>query len=110
MRLRQRISHRRCPVSVALGRFCREERGTSLPEGLCLSFGRAAADVAEEGAAPGTKSRALRINMKGKVEHRLQAVALVQAAGSAVLVERGVLRSLVVGCPDDGGDVLTLNL
>lgn len=57
------------------------------------------------------KPRASRLNFKGEVEHRYKADALLDGPGAAAAVKRsGVLRSLVMACPDGCGDVLTLNL
>lgn len=56
------------------------------------------------------KKRATRVDMKGEVVQRHEADALLTAPGSAVLVRRGVLRSLVLACPDGCGEVLTINL
>jgi hypothetical protein len=56
------------------------------------------------------KKRASRISMKGEVTHRHLADEALKAPGEAVLVRRGVLRSLVMACPDGCGEVLTINL
>lgn len=56
------------------------------------------------------KKRANRIAMKGEVTHRHLADEVLKAPGEAVLVRRGVLRSMVMACPDGCGEVLTINL
>jgi hypothetical protein len=48
--------------------------------------------------------------IKGTLEHRHEADALLGGPGTAALVHRGVLRSLVVTCPDGCGEILTINL
>lgn len=54
--------------------------------------------------------RVYRVSVVGEVSHRHEADAILSAPGSAVLVRRGVLRSLVMKCPDSCGDTLTINL
>lgn len=56
------------------------------------------------------KFRANRINFKGMIEHRHEADSLLTRPGAAVLVRRGVDRSLTMACPDGCGEVLTVNL
>lgn len=56
------------------------------------------------------KKRANSIAMKGEVTHRHMADEVVKAPGDAVLVRRGVLRSIVMACPDGCGEVLSVNL
>jgi hypothetical protein len=56
------------------------------------------------------KKRAKRIAMKGEVTNRHLADEVLKAPGEAVLVRRGVLRSMVMSCPDGCGEVLTINL
>jgi hypothetical protein len=56
------------------------------------------------------KKRANRIEMKGEVTHRHLADEALKAPGEAVLVRRGVLRSMVMACPDGCGEMLTINL
>jgi hypothetical protein len=56
------------------------------------------------------KKRAHRIAMKGEVTNRHLADEVLKAPGEAVLVRRGVLRSMVMACPDGCGEVLTVNL
>lgn len=53
---------------------------------------------------------ARRIAVRGQVEHRHEADALLAAPGDAVLVLRGRPRSLVLSCPDGCGAALTVNL
>jgi hypothetical protein len=54
--------------------------------------------------------RATHLRIMAKVSHRYEADALLSGPGSAVVVERGLPRSLVMPCPDGCGDVLTINL
>lgn len=54
--------------------------------------------------------RANRINLKGEVVQRHEADQLLTEPGAAVLVRRGVLRSIVLACPDGCGEHLTINL
>lgn len=54
--------------------------------------------------------RAIRLTFKGEVTQRHQADELLQMPGEAVLVRRGVLRSIVIACPDGCGEMLTINL
>jgi hypothetical protein len=56
------------------------------------------------------KKRANRIVMKGEVTHRHLADEVLKAPGEAVIVRRGVLRSVVMACPDGCGELLTINL
>jgi hypothetical protein len=56
------------------------------------------------------KKRANRIVMKGEVTHRHLADEVLKAPGEAVLVRRGVLRSMVMACPDGCGEILSVNL
>lgn len=56
------------------------------------------------------KQRANRIVMKGEVTHRHLADEVLKAPGEAVLVRRGVLRSMVMACPDGCGEILSVNL
>jgi hypothetical protein len=53
---------------------------------------------------------ARRATLKGLVEHRHEADALISEPGDAAIVERGVLRALVMACPDGCGERLTVNL
>lgn len=55
-------------------------------------------------------SRASRIRDRGLVSHRHEADAKLERPGDFVLVNRGVLRSFVLQCPDDCGERLTINL
>jgi hypothetical protein len=50
------------------------------------------------------------LRFKGVVEQRREANQFLDSAGTAVLVQRGVLRSLVISCPDGCGEQLTINL
>lgn len=56
------------------------------------------------------KVRAKQTVIKGEVAHRHEADQLLAGPGSVVIVRRGVLRSLVMACPDGCGDILTINL
>jgi hypothetical protein len=56
------------------------------------------------------KKRANRIAVKGEVTHRHLADEVLKAPGEAVLVRRGVLRSMVIACPDGCGEILSVNL
>lgn len=47
---------------------------------------------------------------RGQVEYRDEATSLVTEPGDLVLVVRGRPRSVVIGCPDGCGEVLTVNL
>ncbi len=55
-------------------------------------------------------SRADRLTLTGEVTHRHEADDRLRGPGTAVLVSRGVPRSLVIACPDGCGDTLTINL
>jgi hypothetical protein len=50
------------------------------------------------------------ISLKGVAERQPEAAKLIAKAGDVALVERGVLRSLVICCPDGCGEVITVNL
>lgn len=54
--------------------------------------------------------RANCLNLKGEVVQRHEADELLTEPGAAVLVKRGVLRSIVLACPDGCGELLTINL
>src|SRR5690348_12912205 len=56
------------------------------------------------------KYRATLIDLRGEVVHRHEADTLLAHSGAAVLVRRGVLRSMVMACPDGCGEKLTINL
>jgi hypothetical protein len=55
-------------------------------------------------------SRSKQLTMKGQIQHRHEADKLLAGAGTAVVVHRGVARSLVLVCPDGCGEILTINL
>jgi hypothetical protein len=55
-------------------------------------------------------TRVNRISFRGKDERRDLGAALLQAAGDAVLVERGKPRLLLLRCPCGCGDDLLINL
>ena len=54
--------------------------------------------------------RANQLILTGEVAHRHVADERLRGPGTAVLVNRGVPRSLVIACPDGCGDILTINL
>jgi Family of unknown function (DUF6527) len=54
--------------------------------------------------------RAKRLTLKGDVVQRHEADGLLNEPGAAVLVRRGVLRSIAIACPDGCGENLTINL
>lgn len=56
------------------------------------------------------KNRATRLVFKAQVEQRHEVNPLLKTPGDAALVHRGVLRSLVMACPDGCGELLTINL
>jgi hypothetical protein len=53
---------------------------------------------------------ARKIHLLGTAEYRDQAETMLRSPGDAALVERGVLRSLVMRCPDGCGETLVVNL
>ncbi len=56
------------------------------------------------------KERATQVRYIGTVTHHHEAEALIRNPGDAVLVYRGCDRSVVMGCPDGCGEILTINL
>ncbi|PBB84544.1 DUF6527 family protein [Mesorhizobium sp. WSM3876] len=50
------------------------------------------------------------LRLRGEVEYRDQGEPLLKMPGDAVLVRRGVARSLLVACPDGCGERLVVNL
>jgi hypothetical protein len=54
--------------------------------------------------------RQSRLALRGTVSHRPDASSLLSSPGSAVLVRRGVDRSIAIACPDGCGEELTINL
>lgn len=54
--------------------------------------------------------KATRVRQRGTTEHRDEANLLLEEPGDAVIVERGVRRSLVMRCPDGCGETLAINL
>ncbi len=56
------------------------------------------------------KRRAQTLAFRGAVEHRHEADERLRASGEAVVVRRGVDRSLTMLCPDGCGETLTINL
>jgi hypothetical protein len=55
-------------------------------------------------------TRANRLTVRGEVTLRHEAEELLSEPGAAVLVRRGVLRSIAIACPDGCGEHLTINL
>jgi hypothetical protein len=55
-------------------------------------------------------ARAKTIRYRGKAAGHSAAVALLTQAGDVAIDERGIARSLVMKCPDNCGDTLTINL
>jgi hypothetical protein len=55
-------------------------------------------------------SRANRIVLKAQVEHRHEADTYLTSPGAAVLIFRGIARSVAIACPDGCGEQLTINL
>lgn len=55
-------------------------------------------------------ARVKAIQLRGTVERFSEASALLKAPGDYVFVVRGVLRSIVMQCPDGCGEVITVNL
>lgn len=53
---------------------------------------------------------ARKIQFLGNASYRDEAEAMLAAPGDAVVVERGVLRSLILRCPDGCGETLVVNL
>jgi hypothetical protein len=56
------------------------------------------------------KPRAKRLVLKAQVEHRHEADTYLTQPGAAVLIFRGIARSVAIACPDGCGEVLTINL
>jgi hypothetical protein len=56
------------------------------------------------------KRRAQTLSLRGTVDHRHEADERLRDLGEAVLVRRGVDRSLTMLCPDGCGETLTVNL
>lgn len=54
--------------------------------------------------------RAKTIKLQGQVAHRHEANGFLTEPGAAVLVVRGVVRSIAIACPDGCGEQLTVNL
>lgn len=54
--------------------------------------------------------RANKVSFRGRVSHRHEASDLLKIAGDAVLVDRGVARSIAMACPDGCGEELTINV
>lgn len=55
-------------------------------------------------------SRVSKLRFCGEVERHTDAVERLEDAGDYTLVVRGVPRGIVLRCPDNCGDVLTINL
>jgi len=47
---------------------------------------------------------------RGTVKRHSEAVGLLTGPGEYAFVKRGVLRSIVMRCPDDCGEIVTINL
>lgn len=56
------------------------------------------------------KRRAQTLAFRGTVEHRHEVDERIRSPGEALLVRRGVDRSLTMLCPDGCGETLTINL
>lgn len=56
------------------------------------------------------KPPARQLKLLGEREHRDQVEALLKEPGDVVLVNRGVLRSLLMSCPDGCGETVVVNL
>ena len=56
------------------------------------------------------ENRVRQINFRGDVSQRHEANSMLGAPGDAVLVTRGVRRSVAMACPDGCGEQLTVNL
>lgn len=50
------------------------------------------------------------LHLSGEAQHRHEGEALLRRPGDAVLVNRGVLRSILIACPDGCGQTLAVNL
>jgi hypothetical protein len=48
--------------------------------------------------------------MRGRVARFAEATTLLRAPGECSIVERGVIRSLIIRCPDVCGELITVNL
>lgn len=55
-------------------------------------------------------AKAKRIRDRGRVQYRHEADLVLERPGDMVLIDRGVLRSFVMRCPDDCGETITINL
>lgn len=53
---------------------------------------------------------AYEIRLRGEAERRADAEALLSVPGDAALIRRGVVRSLLLRCPDGCGQTLLVNL
>lgn len=56
------------------------------------------------------RRRAQTLDFLGLVEHRHEADECLHTSGQAVVVHRGIDRSLAIVCPDGCGEMLTINL
>lgn len=56
------------------------------------------------------ENRQLRVQLNGVVATHSEAVAKLTKPGDVAVVKRGILRSIVMRCPDGCGDTITLNL
>jgi hypothetical protein len=55
-------------------------------------------------------AKANRIRDRGRVQYRHEAGLVLERPGDMVLIDRGVLRSFVMCCPDGCGETITINL
>jgi Family of unknown function (DUF6527) len=53
---------------------------------------------------------ARKVNLLGAAEYRDEGEKMLKAAGDAVVVHRGTLRSVLMRCPDGCGETLVVNL
>jgi hypothetical protein len=53
---------------------------------------------------------ARKVNLLGVAEYRDEGEKMLKAAGDAVVVHRGTLRSVLIRCPDACGEILVVNL
>jgi hypothetical protein len=53
---------------------------------------------------------ARKVNLLGSVEYRDEGEKILREAGDAVVVHRGMLRSILMRCPDGCGETLKVNL
>ena len=56
------------------------------------------------------KQPARALTIRGEAEYRDQVELVLKDPGDAALVRRGVLRSILICCPDGCGETLVVNL